>query len=636
MPGAHHEILKIYRPRASIAASNSSPGSTTNGRGRETRHARIGLPSGGKSETHDTCLIPGERTKLVITAQTRTMRRAVGPCSRKPPTNGWCAVPDAQTGMRRIRTRNRRATLGNAPDAGKRHCWLPSNAAFLVCSAYALSVAMGALGTVFCRPDEVVALVRYKHKSRKAASEQERALKLRASESQQAADWRFCYDYLQRVSRSFALVIMELDSRLRDPACIFYLVLRALDTIEDDTSVDATLRMRLCRELYTHLGDPTYKLHDIGQADERTLLEQLPKVFICFRELDSEYQEIIADITRRMGDGMAQHIHQKECETVADYDLYCHYVAGLVGIGLSAMFAASGHESREVFVESKLADTLANSMGLFLQKTNIIRDYLEDQVDGRTFWPREIWSRFGKGLTLGDLAQLENRRAALECLNAMITDALRHVPDCLLYMSQVQTESVFYFVAIPQVMAIATLALCYNNPDVFERRVKLRRGQTAKLVLRTRDMSAVLAIFTERCEAIASAADPCDPSYAETVAAVEHALSVATQIGESLAFRPMGGQRAPAYRPPLDLKVANRIAVILFIVLSLYVLYRRKQQDGGGLGWRAAFGGIPSLGDLAAIALLFAVLSYLLGVFGLQYVCLAPPNEEKPPQSEVN
>jgi len=30
-------------------------------------------------------------------------------------------------------------------------------------------------------------------------------------------------------------------------------------------------------------------------------------------------------------------------------------------------------------------------MGLFLQKTNIIRDYLEDLDSGRTFWPDEIW-----------------------------------------------------------------------------------------------------------------------------------------------------------------------------------------------------------------------------------------------------
>ena len=30
-------------------------------------------------------------------------------------------------------------------------------------------------------------------------------------------------------------------------------------------------------------------------------------------------------------------------------------------------------------------------MGLFLQKTNIIRDYLEDLEGGRTFWPDEVW-----------------------------------------------------------------------------------------------------------------------------------------------------------------------------------------------------------------------------------------------------
>ena len=43
--------------------------------------------------------------------------------------------------------------------------------------------------------------------------------------------------------------------------------------------------------------------------------------------------QVIADITHRMGDGMADFI-EKEVLTVRDYDLYCHYVAGLVGIGL--------------------------------------------------------------------------------------------------------------------------------------------------------------------------------------------------------------------------------------------------------------------------------------------------------------
>ena len=64
-------------------------------------------------------------------------------------------------------------------------------------------------------------------------------------------------------------------------------------------------------------------------------------------------------------------------------------------------------------------------------------------------------------------------------LNHMVADALRHAPRCLEYMAQLEDPQVFAFCAIPQVMAIATLAMCYNNGKVFEGVVKMRRGQTA-------------------------------------------------------------------------------------------------------------------------------------------------------------
>jgi Squalene/phytoene synthase len=125
---------------------------------------------------------------------------------------------------------------------------------------------------------------------------------------------------------------------------------------------------------------------------------------------------------------------------------YCHYVAGLVGIGLSDLWAASGLEGQEFAGEEVgphfrfpfliqhdcsmlqymieqgaqacsfrrrlfclfrhahqcshialcLLQVLSNHMGLFLQKTNIIRDYLEDIVEEpapRMFWPREVWGK---------------------------------------------------------------------------------------------------------------------------------------------------------------------------------------------------------------------------------------------------
>ena len=50
----------------------------------------------------------------------------------------------------------------------------------------------------------------------------------------------------------------------------------------------------------------------------------------------------------------------RQVESIDDYDEYCHHVAGLVGLGLSKLFHASGKED-------VASDSLCNSMGLFLQ-----------------------------------------------------------------------------------------------------------------------------------------------------------------------------------------------------------------------------------------------------------------------------
>ena len=137
-------------------------------------------------------------------------------------------------------------------------------------------------------------------------------------------------------------------------------------------------------------------------------------------------------------------------------------------------------------------------MGLFLQKTNIIRDYLEDYVDGRAFWPQEIWKQYSPTGSLGDFAKVNNREQAVACLNHLVTNALECVPECMEYMSLLRTEEVFRFCAIPQVMAIATLADLYNNHDVFTGVVKIRKFFAAKLILDTKvgaDLSLPLFPF---------------------------------------------------------------------------------------------------------------------------------------------
>ena len=159
--------------------------------------------------------------------------------------------------------------------------------------------------------------------------------------------------------------------------------------------------------------------------------------------------------------------------TLREYDLYCHYVAGLVGEGCSALFSASGKEMPEL---GKML-SLSNSMGLFLQKNNITRDFREDLNDGRFFWPKEIWGKYSNDpKAFYEESGTEMKEKALWALSEQICDALEHATDCLDYLSLLKNQSIFNFCSIPQVMAITTLELLFMNPDIFHKNVKIRRS----------------------------------------------------------------------------------------------------------------------------------------------------------------
>eukprot|EP00008_Paramoeba_atlantica_P005535 CAMPEP_0201501166 /NCGR_PEP_ID=MMETSP0151_2-20130828/83443_1 /ASSEMBLY_ACC=CAM_ASM_000257 /TAXON_ID=200890 /ORGANISM="Paramoeba atlantica, Strain 621/1 / CCAP 1560/9" /LENGTH=466 /DNA_ID=CAMNT_0047894649 /DNA_START=325 /DNA_END=1726 /DNA_ORIENTATION=- len=424
---------------------------------------------------------------------------------------------------------------------------------------------------------------------------------------------------------------MELPEDLKEAVLIFYLVLRALDSIEDDMSVPLEKKIPQLRAFFSRLDQPGYRLSGVGEKDtERELLEHFDRVIEFYGKLDKKYRTVIQDICRRMGAGMAD-FTQKKVESIRDYELYCHYVAGLVGIGLTQLFAHSQYEDESLL--NKEFEKTANSMGLFLQKTNITRDYQEDitQVPSRIFYPKEIWELYtpkfenflnlnielnllehydrgiefygkldknyqaviqdicrrmgagmadftqkkvesirdyelychyvaglvGIGLTqlfahsqyedesllnkefektansMGlflqktnitrdyqeDITQQPPRifypkeiweqytpkfenfldsssgEKRLQCLNHMVVDALKHVPDCLDYMRQLENQQIFNFCAIPQVMAIATLSLCFNNEKVFQKVVKIRKGEAVKLMRQATTFQSVAGIF---------------------------------------------------------------------------------------------------------------------------------------------
>ncbi|KAJ7767469.1 squalene synthase [Mycena maculata] len=339
---------------------------------------------------------------------------------------------------------------------------------------------------------------------------------------------RRCWDFLDMTSRSFSAVIKELEGDLARVVCLFYLVLRGLDTIEDDMTLPGSVKDPLLRNFHKHSLTPGFSFTGSGPDEkDRQLLVEYPVVIEELGYLPEAYRNAIIAITEKMGAGMADFCARAEDEkqvagpeTIADYDLYCHYVAGLVGEGLSLLFSASGKESPHLGAQLELS----NSMGLLLQKTNITRDFREDVDERRYFWPREIWAGAQYGGGFGRMEEMCTppegtvslpgvRERAAWVQSAMVLDALRHATDSLDYLRMLKNQSVFNFCAIPATMAMATLELCFMNPRMFTTNIKIRKAVAASLIMRSTNPREVSYIFREFARKIHARALPSDPNF---------------------------------------------------------------------------------------------------------------------------
>lgn len=333
---------------------------------------------------------------------------------------------------------------------------------------------------------------------------------------------KVCFEFLDETGRSFSSVIQELHPGLLLPVCIFYLILRGLDTIEDDTSIPPETKEPLLRNFKDYLEQDGWTFTgNRPEEKDRQLLVQFNNVIVEFKNMKPVYQAIIKDITDKMGNGMADFARKAalgdiSVNTVEEYDLYCWHVAGVVGEGLTRLFIEAG------LGEATLTKNfhLYKSMGLLLQKNNIIRDIREDYDDGRRFWPREIWSKHVDNFE--DLFEPENLELALNCSSEIVLNALGHANDCLSYLTGLREQSVFNFCAIPQSMAMATLELCFRNPAVFERNIKITKGDAFQLMAESsQGLERVCEVFSRYAHRIQQKNSPEDPNFLKISIACE-------------------------------------------------------------------------------------------------------------------
>ncbi|KAF1942187.1 farnesyl-diphosphate farnesyl transferas-like protein [Clathrospora elynae] len=361
------------------------------------------------------------------------------------------------------------------------------------------------------------------------------------NEATECESLKRCFHFLNLTSRSFATVILELHPNLLVPVTLFYLVLRGLDTVEDDMTIPLSKKEPILRNFQDVLDQDGWNFQENGPDEkDRQLLVEFNVVIEEFKKIKPVYRDIIKDITKRMGNGMADYANNAEfnagVNTIQDYELYCHYVAGLVGEGCTRLFVEAGLANEALLKKPELME----SMGQFLQQVNITRDIKEDQDDGRRFWPKEIWSKHVDNFD--DLFKPENKEKALNASSEMILTALTRADDCLYYLAGLREQSVFNFCAIPQSMAIATLEVCFQNYALFQKNVKITKGEACQLMVEsTQNLQLVCEVFRRYARKIAKKNNPHDPNFLK----ISVTLGRIEQFIESIF---------PSQKPPVDNK----------------------------------------------------------------------------------
>lgn len=193
------------------------------------------------------------------------------------------------------------------------------------------------------------------------------------------AAYSYCEAVTGQQARNFAYGIRLLPADKRQAMSALYALSRRVDDIGDGTLEPAAKQARL--------------------EDTRALLERIRQGAVDEDDTDP-VAVALADAARRFPipvdgldeliDGVLMDVHGKTYDTWDDLKVYCRCVAGAIGrLSLGVFGTTPGAPG------SERASEYADTLGLALQLTNILRDVREDAANGRTYLPADDLAKFG-------------------------------------------------------------------------------------------------------------------------------------------------------------------------------------------------------------------------------------------------
>jgi farnesyl-diphosphate farnesyltransferase len=265
-----------------------------------------------------------------------------------------------------------------------------------------------------------------------------------------AGDDEFQSDMLQEVSRTFALTIPQLPATLCRVVSNAYLLCRIVDTIEDEPLLEGARKNYFCQQFLRALDGGKNaeqfarqlcaSLSKQTPAAEHELIRNTPRVVQITRSFSAAQREALQLCVHTMANGMTQFQLRNDkhgLQTLEDLDLYCYYVAGVVGQLLTSLFCL---HSREIARNHRALMPLAVSFGQGLQMTNILKDVWEDYEVGACWLPRQIFAE--EGVDLRDLRRAGKREEFQRGVQRLIGIAHGHLKNALTYTLLIPKQEV--------------------------------------------------------------------------------------------------------------------------------------------------------------------------------------------------
>ena len=179
----------------------------------------------------------------------------------------------------------------------------------------------------------------------------------------------YCQEKAAGSGSSFYYSFLFLSPEQRRAITALYAFCREVDDVVDECSDPGVARTKLhwWRQEIARVFESRPE-HPVGKELVETL-----DLYPLARE---HFEDII--------DGMEMDLDQNQYATFKDLALYCHRVAGVVGLMAAEIF---GYDDRHT-------QKYAHSLGMAFQLTNILRDVREDAGRGRVYLPQDELERF--------------------------------------------------------------------------------------------------------------------------------------------------------------------------------------------------------------------------------------------------